>query len=65
MSSLTFADSGVRVAAWGAEFLLDVERGAATSTAQSVRLVVTLTKWWSTLGLEKESKALEWDGDPG
>lgn len=38
-----------RVSAGGARVLLDVVRGAATATAQRVRLVVALTKRGRTL----------------
>ena len=48
---LTFAHTGAWIAAGRAFLFLDVVGRFSATTAQSVRLVVSLTKWAGTLGL--------------
>jgi len=50
LAPVELAEASSRVAARGALLLLDVPRAATASTAQRVRLVVTLTEARRTLG---------------
>jgi len=63
LGPVVLAGLGRRVTAGGAGVLLDVKRSATATTAQGVRLVVSLTKRGGTLRCRKKQSSVHRNGE--